>query len=118
MSKIPVPCPRRLRRIRGSFSWLDHRLIRDGHLEKLTRDEIALYTFLVLVGNRDGVSFYRLEKICRYLDEMDWSDFHDARQGLIRSGLIAYRPFGPGEPNGFYQVLSLDPRDVTRGEGG
>ncbi len=118
MRKVPVLCPDRVRRIHGSFSWLDHRLVRDGHLERLTCDEIALYTFLVLAGNRDGVSFYRLEKICRYLDHLDWSDFHEARRGLLRAGLVAFRPFGPGEPNGFYQVLSLDPRDAAREEGG
>jgi hypothetical protein len=108
--KTPVPRPDRIRRIRGSFSWIDHRFIRDGHMEKLTRDEIALYAFLVVVGNRDGVSFYRMEKICEHLSYMDWGDFQKARDRLIALGLIAFRPFSPHEPNGFYQVLSLDPR--------
>lgn len=104
----PVPRPDRVRRIRGSFSWIDHRFIRDGHLGKLTRDEIALYAFLVLVGNRDGVSFYRMEKICQLLASMDWGEFQKARDRLIALGLIAFRPFSRNEPNGFYQVLSLD----------
>ena len=103
-----IPRPENVRRIRGTFSWIDHRLIRDGHLEELTRDEFALYAFLVLVGDRNGVSFYRLETICRYLDYMDWGDFHRARKGLIEYGLIAFQPFRPHEPNGFYQVLPLD----------
>jgi len=110
MTHVPVICPQRRRRITGGFSWIDHRLIRDGHLEKLTRNEIALYLFLVLVGNRDGVSFYRLEKICTYLDHMEWADFHEARDRLISLGLIAFRPFSHHNPNGFYQVLSLDPQ--------
>ena len=105
----PVPRPDRVRRITGSFSWIDHRFIRDGHLEKLTRDEIALYTFLVVVGNRDGVSFYRMEKICELLAYMEWGAFQAARDRLIALGLIAFRPFSPHEPNGFYQVLSLAP---------
>jgi hypothetical protein len=108
MANKPVPRPDRLRRIRGTFSWIDHRLLRNGHLQKLSRDEIALYTFLVLVGDKNGVSFYRLEKICQYLDDMDWSDFHRARRVLIENDLIAFQPFSPHEPNGFYQVLSLD----------
>jgi hypothetical protein len=109
MKHVPVIEPQRRRRISGGFSWIDHRLIRDGHLEKLTRDEIALYLFLILVGNRDGVSFYRLEKICDYLDHMEWPDFHAARDRLIARGLIAFRPFSLHNPNGFYQVLALDP---------
>lgn len=108
MARAVVVRPDRVRRIQGTFSWLDHRLIREGHLEKLTRDEIAVYTFLVLAGDRNGVSFYRLEKICRYLDEMDWQAFHRARRGLIDADLIHFRPFNPGNPNGFYQVLSLE----------
>ena len=109
--KTPILIPQLRRQIKGSFSWIDHRFIRDGHLRKLTRDEIALYTFLVLVGNRDGVSYYRIEKICNHLDCMEWSDFHVARDRLIDLGLIAFRPFSHHDPNGFYQVLSLDPRD-------
>ena len=56
----PVPRPDCVRRIPGSFSWIDHRFIRDGHMQKLTRDEIALYAFFVLVGNRDGVRSWYL----------------------------------------------------------
>jgi hypothetical protein len=79
-------------------------------MEKLTRDEIALYTFLVLVGNPDGVSFYRMEKICEQLSQMEWSDFKKARARLVELDLIAFRPFSTHEPNGFYQVLSLSGR--------
>lgn len=108
MAKTPIPRPDRIRRIHGTFSWLDHRLKRDGHLEKLSRDELALYTFLVLVADHNGISFYRLEKICQFLDYMEWPDFHQARKGLIAADLIAFQPFGPNQANGFYQVLSLD----------
>lgn len=110
MAKIPIPCPQRVRSLTGefSFSWIDHRLIREGHFEKLSRDEIALYTFLVLVSNRHGVSYYGLEKICRYLDEMDIEDFLVTRGKLIEKGLIYFQPFHGGNPNGFYQVLSID----------
>lgn len=111
MRNIPILCSHRRRRIRGSFSWIDHRLIRQGHLEGLSCPEFALYAFLVLVGNADGVSFYRQEKICHFLGEMDWGIFQTAREGLILADLIAFRPFHSGTPNGFYQVLSLDDVD-------
>jgi len=108
MKRIPLLCPHRRRCISGSFSWMDHRLIREGHLTGLSTAEFALYAFLVLVGNADGVSFYRQEKICRYLGEMDWGLFQTARDGLLQADLIAFQPFHAGTPNGFYQVLSLD----------
>ena len=111
MKKTPLPRPALRRKITHSFSWIDHRFIREGHLQKLSCDEIALYTFLVLVGNRDGVSFYRLEKICKFLNHMAWDAFFTARDRLVQLGLIAFRPFSLHDPNGYYQVLSLDPKD-------
>jgi hypothetical protein len=105
---VPVLRPDRVRQIRGGFSWIDHRFLRDGHMAWLSRDAIALYAFLVLVGNRDGVSFWRLEKICDHLDRMDWGTFHQARAELIKRDLISFRPFSGHDPNGFYQVLALD----------
>jgi len=107
MAKIPIPCPQRVRVINGSFSWLDHRLIREGHLEKLSRDEIALYTFLVLVANQHGVSYYSQAKICHYLDQMDLEDFLQARERLVEVGLICFQPYCYGNLNGVYQVLAV-----------
>ncbi len=77
-------------------------------MARLSAAEFALYAFLVLVGNADGVSFYRQEKICHYLGEMDWGLFQTAREGLLKADLIAFQPFHVGTPNGFYQVLSLE----------
>ena len=52
--------PDRVRRIGSDgFAYLHHRFLRDGFLSSLGRDELALYVFLLLAGNRDGVSFYR-----------------------------------------------------------
>jgi len=104
----PVPVPGRVRGITGSFAWLDHRLMRNGHLRRLTRDGIALYTFLVLAADRNGVSFYRMEKICEHLDYMSWPDFKQALDELIAEDLVAFHPFAPHLPNGYYQVLSLE----------
>jgi len=43
-----VPEPLRIRRIQGSFAGLDHRLAREGILDRLSSVEIALYVFWVL----------------------------------------------------------------------
>lgn len=109
MTNIPILCPQRVRRVPASYSWLDHRLLREGHWDKLSRDEIALYTFLVLVGNRHGLSYYKAENICRHLDEMDWESFLLARKRLEDCELISFRPYYRGCPDGIYQVLSIEP---------
>jgi len=92
--------PERTRRIAGqSFSFLPHRFLRDGFLSTLSRDELALYLFLVLAGNRDGVSFYRYDAICSTL-QLILDDYLAARNALIKKDLIAF------DENRF-QVLSL-----------
>ena len=50
--------PKSRRSFRGSFSWIDHRFLREGFDEGLTRLEKLLYFVLVAVSNQDGVSFY------------------------------------------------------------
>jgi hypothetical protein len=38
----------RIRKITGSFSWIDHRFVSGGFLPDLSRDEILIYLFLVV----------------------------------------------------------------------
>ena len=57
-SRPQPPRPDRRRSIRGSFSWIDHRFLREGFDQALTRLEKLLYFVLVAVSNQDGVSFY------------------------------------------------------------
>ena len=49
ISRKPIN-PNRIRRITGSFSWIDHRILHDGYLEFMSQEEMLLYFFLVLVG--------------------------------------------------------------------
>lgn len=118
MKKTPIPRPDRLRRIAGSFGWVDHRLLRNGHLAWLEPVEMALYLFLVLAADRNGVSYYRLEKISRHLGFLDWGELFGARRRLIELELIGFAPFSGQDRDGFYQVLSLDglaPRESLDG---
>ena len=101
-----VPEPARVRRIHTSFAWLDHRLLRERHLEGMSLVEIAVYVFLVLAGDRNGVSFYNKATISKKLS-IDWDDFERAKHALLEKELIAFRPFTPGDVDGFYQVLPL-----------
>jgi len=92
--------PQRVRRIGGQgFSFIPYRFLRDGFLSQLGRDELALYLFLVLAGNRNGVSFYRHDAICSKL-HLSLDDYLAARNGLIDKDLIAF-------DGSRYQVLSL-----------
>jgi len=92
--------PDRVRRIGGEgFSFLPHRFLRDGFITALGRGELALYVFLVLAGNRNGVSFYRYDAICSILT-MTLDHFIDARNALIAKDLIAFDGYR-------FQVLSL-----------
>lgn len=107
MPKPHIPQPQNVRRIAGSFAWIDHRLLRRGYLQAMTHQEMALYLFLVLAADRHGVSFYRKEKICD-LVTLDFQQFEVARDRLINAKLIAFEPYSALTPNGYYQVLAVD----------
>ena len=53
MPVAPARRPERRRSIRGSFSWIDHRFLREGFDQSLTRLEKLLYFVLVAVSNRE-----------------------------------------------------------------
>jgi len=105
ISKQPI-MPERIRKISGSFSWLDHRLLTQGFLTVMTSHEILLYFFLVLVGDKNGISFYSYDKICQLL-KLELADYIQARDRLIQRSLIAHQ-------QGRFQVLQL-PQQVKAG---
>lgn len=94
--------PHRIRKITGSFSWIDHRFVGGGFLRALTRDELLLYYFLVTVGDKNGVSFYSYDNICELL-KMELDDYIAARDALIARDLVAFA-------DGVFQVLPLPQR--------
>ena len=96
--------PERLRKIEGSFSWIDHRFITGGFLRDLSALEILLYLFLVAVSDRNGLSFYHDDRIASLL-KIDLAALGQSREGLVRRSLLAYEP-------PLYQVLSLPPAPV------
>ena len=102
------PRPDRRRAIRGSFSWIDHRFLRQGFDERLTRLEKLLYFVLVAVSNQDGVSFYSDHRLAELLDIHYAHELEAARRELVARDLIAYE-------RGLYQVLDLPARSPTSG---
>ena len=97
--------PDRLRRIPPSFSWVDHRLIREPHLRGCNPCAWALYLFLITVADSQGLSYYSDASASRIL-QVDPVALTHARQQLLQSQLIAYR-----KP--LYQVLDLEPSTIS-----
>lgn len=91
----------RVRKIESGFAFIEHRFLRQGFWAKLS-------FFLVLVADRQGLSWYGYDKICSFLgvvlEEYLW-----ARDGLIKRDLIAF-------DGRVFQVLSLpsSPRIAER----
>ena len=96
---------RRIRKITGTFSWTDHRLITGGFLDDLPATAILFYFFLTAVSDRYGVSFYHDDRICHIL-KIDLHNLGQVRVDLINRGLIAYR-------YPVYQVLALPEKPIT-----
>ncbi|HVH71095.1 MAG TPA: hypothetical protein VNB49_08315 [Candidatus Dormibacteraeota bacterium] len=101
-SRPQPPRPDRRRSISGSFSWIDHRFLREGFDQGLTRLEKLLYFVLVAVSNQDGVSFYSDARLAELLDIRFPHELEAARNELVTRDLIAYE-------RGIYQVLHLPP---------
>lgn len=89
--------PSRVRSLPKSYSWLDHRLVHEGYLKKLSCEAATLYLFLLTVGDRFGMSYYSERAICKRLNV---GKVYAARDELIAADLLAY-----AKP--IYQVLSL-----------
>lgn len=94
----------RVRTINGSFAFIEHRFLRHGFWASLGHHELLLYLFLVLVADRQGLSFYSYDKICSLLT-ISVDEYILARDSLIDKDLLAF-------DGTFFQVLSLPPEPV------
>lgn len=95
----------RVRKINGSFAWISHRFLRQGYWSTLTHQELVLYLFLVMVADRQGMSYYGYDKICS-LTAISLDEYIQARNGLINKDLIAF-------DGSLFQVLSLPQKNVA-----
>lgn len=91
--------PDRVRTISGGFSFIPHRFITGHFFTSLSQHELLIYFLLVLVGDRQGLSYYSQDRLCMML-RLSLDDFIAARNGLIEKSLIAFDGF-------LFQVLSL-----------
>lgn len=98
IEKKPIK-PDRIRKIQGSFAFIEHKFLRHGFWTSLEHRELLLYLFLVLVSDRQGLSYYGCDRICTLLG-IPLDHFIAARDSLIQRDLIAF-------DGTLFQVLSL-----------
>jgi len=99
------PRPDRVRRIEGGFAFLPNRFLHEGFFASLSHAERSLYLFLVLAGDRSGISFYAYDQICDAL-ELTPDEYVLVRNSLIDKDLIAFDGHR-------FQVLSLPPAPIV-----
>ena len=99
MIRKKVIVPERIRSTGKSFCFIPHRFLTGGFLQSLSRHELALYLFLVLASDKNGLSFYGDKRICSILG-LEEDDYFFARSCLIHKDLIVY-------DGTLFQVLSL-----------
>ena len=103
VAKNPID-PHRIRQITGSFAYIEHRFLRDGFWASLDHHQLLLYLFLIIVADRNGLSYYSYDKICTLL-RICVEDYILARNALIDKDLLAF-------DGNLFQVLSLPERVV------
>ena len=97
----------RIRKITSSFAFIEHRFLRDGFWSTLNQYQLLLYLFLIIVADRNGLSYYSYDKICTLL-KITMDDYIVARDALIEKDLIGF-------DGHLFQVLSLPDGYHTRG---
>jgi len=78
--------------------------VRDKHIRRCSAQALALYLFLVTVGDAEGLSYYSDRLLAGWVS-LDEASLARSRRELLEAKLVAYeRPL--------YQVLALDPQAV------
>lgn len=104
-SRAPVR-PDRVRRMDGGgFAFVPNRFLHGGFFVSLDHAERSLYLFLLLAGDRNGVSYYAYDRICSAL-EMTPDDYVSVRNRLIDKDLVAF-------DGTRFQVMSLPEAPVS-----
>ncbi len=89
--------PERIRQIPLQFSWVDHRLIRDRHIDRCDPPAAALYLMLVTVADAQRQAAYRKRFLKAGMRERSFilTDLEDAR---LREIIEAWRGNEPDLP--------------------
>ena len=104
MQDKPVIDLKRVRRIKGGFSFIPHRFLNQGFFSALGLEELVLYFFYVLAADRFGMSWYSDPSIMKHT-RLNKEQLDEARSGLKNRSLIALQ-------SPFVQVLELPERPL------
>ena len=99
--------PNLVRKIPPSFAWIDHRLRSRQLLLDFEPAEFALYLFLALAANEQGLSCWRLDVMQRTMPAFHFHQFRSARDTLMQKRLLAFKPWNQSDPDGVYQLLPV-----------
>ena len=108
IEKKPV-ISNRVRKIEGNFSYIPFRFLSGGFFNSISQHEKLIYFLLVMVSDRQGLSYYSQDKMSTLL-ELNLDEFIEARDGLIEKSLIAFDGL-------MFQVLSLPDKPVEKKTG-
>ena len=87
-----------------SYSIIDHEFLHQEYFKSLSLEALALYFFLVVVGDRDGRSYYAERSIADSL-RLSPEKFQRALNDLTLLGLIDFR-------RPYFWVKNLSPRET------
>lgn len=90
-----------------SFAWIDHGLRTRQFLHEFKPEEFALYLFLSLAADQQGLSCWRLDVMEKAMPAFRFADLRNARDGLTHKRLLAFRPWNSSDPDGTYQLLPV-----------
>ncbi len=92
------------------FGWVDHRLMLDGYLKRLSLGGQCLYLFLCVAADRCGLSWYSDGRL-RDAIGLTAGELEGARRELVDLDLVGFE--AP-----YYQVLSVPTgRELGQAEG-
>jgi len=97
--------PDRIRQTERGFAFIPNRFLHEGFFSSLSHAERSLYLFLVLAGDRNGISFYAYDRICSTIGLIP-DEYLKARDSLIDKDLIAL-------DGSRFQVLSLPSKPIA-----
>jgi len=107
------PHPELVRRPQAPFGWLEAHLLHEHWLARLQPDATAVLLLLALAANRRGASYYSRARMADRLG-IDIDRVDHAVDRLLELGLVALRPWRPGQRDGVWQILPVEPRINTR----
>lgn len=107
------PRPDLLRKPTGAFGWLDARLIKEDWLSLLSAEACAVLTFLALVADHQGASYWGRDRMARAL-ALTRTSLDRALARLLELNLVAHRPWNPKHVDGVWQILPVPPSRLAR----